>query len=322
VAEPITRVTLLVPGTPTSANAWREALRNRLRIEDGVLLGDGVSAKVEVEWVPNDGEFGTAFSFGTVEPEMVGRIDAAPSALVLHWSIDLRDGRNEIVGVVERLRDAGALAVRLEQSKLGWDVSRWLELFSSDDATAWHRGGVVFLGGDESLQSCGMHAFSLPDVRVELDGDQGEMQELATLLNLYQLIEDPIILSGQTFAPDRETPRRVVERWPDTEYPPDHACHNPYGVWRLGPPGTSNARTLAELVPVFMPSLHVLLAALEEKNGKPLTKKQVLAVRDKAVVMAMERRDAQRLERERGYSDLDPELVWEQWQLVRAQEVR
>jgi hypothetical protein len=93
-------------------------------------------------------------------------------------------------------------------------------------------------------------------------------------------------------------------------------------VWRLGPPGTSNARTLAELVPVFMPSLHVLLAALEEKNGKPLTKKQVLAVRDKAVVMAMERRDAQRLERERGYSDLDPELVWEQWQLVRAQEVR
>jgi hypothetical protein len=31
----------------------------------------------------------------------------------------------------------------------------------------------------------------------------------------------------------------------------------------------------------------------------------------------MEPRDAQTLERTRGYSDLDPELVWEQWQVVR-----
>jgi hypothetical protein len=31
----------------------------------------------------------------------------------------------------------------------------------------------------------------------------------------------------------------------------------------------------------------------------------------------MEPRDAQKLERERGYSDLDPELAWEQWSLVR-----
>ncbi len=31
----------------------------------------------------------------------------------------------------------------------------------------------------------------------------------------------------------------------------------------------------------------------------------------------MEPRDTQDLERARGYADLDPELVWEQWQLVR-----
>ena len=31
----------------------------------------------------------------------------------------------------------------------------------------------------------------------------------------------------------------------------------------------------------------------------------------------MKRRDAQALERSRGYADLDPELVWEQWQLMR-----
>jgi hypothetical protein len=152
---------------------------------------------------------------------------------------------------------------------------------------------------------------------MNLDGDPRALQELASLLDVYQLAEDPVIVSGQTFTPDRETPRRVVERWPDVEYPPDHACHNPYGVWRLGPAG-GTARPIGELQLVFMPTLHAILAALEMKNGKPLTKKQVEAARDQGACIAMEPRDAQKLERERGYADLDPELVWEQWQLVRG----
>ena len=217
---------------------------------------------------------------------------------------------------VERLRDAGALAVRIEQSKLGWDVARWLELFSADEPFAWHRGAVAFLGGPDAMQSCGMHAFSLPDVRVPLDGKPGELHRLASILNVYQLAEDPVIRSGQTFSPDASIPRRVVERWPDVEYPPQHACHNPYGVWRLGPSG-GTARPLAELVPTFMPPLRVLLAALEDKHKKPLSKQEVEAIRDEGVCIAMEPRDVQRLERSRGYADFDPELVWEQWQLVR-----
>ena len=238
MSDPITRVTLFVPGTPRSAKAWSA----KLGVEGLRLPGP-----VEVEWIENDGEFGKAFSFGTVAPAAVAKIDAAPGALVLQWTIDLRDGRGQIVGAVERLRDAGALAVRVEQSKLGWEVSRWLELFGSDAALAWHRGAIAFLHGDRAMQSCGMHAFSLPDVRIVLDGDPGELQELASMLDLYQLAEDPVIRSGETFAPDRETPRRVIERWPDTEYPPGHACHNPYGVWRLGPPG-GTARSLGDLV--------------------------------------------------------------------------
>jgi hypothetical protein len=157
-------------------------------------------------------------------------------------------------------------------------VSRWLELFSSSSAWSWHTGAIVFLTGKGVLQSCGMHAFSLPDVQVRLDGDRAELQELASELNIYQLAEDPMILSGQTFAPDGETPRRLVERWPDTQYPPAHSCHNPYGVWRLGPPGGS-ARPTGKLLPVFIPALHVLLTA-REKEGEALTKQQVESTRD------------------------------------------
>jgi hypothetical protein len=320
VAETITRVTLFIPGVPASAEAWSKGLkRGGLRIDGGALRGDGLDAKVEVDWIENDGTFGQAFSFGTVAPAVISALEAAPGALVLYCQVDLREGREQIVGVVERLRDAGALAVRIEESHLGWDVSRWLELFSSDDAWSWHKGAVVFLSDNGVLQSCGMHAFSLPDAQVRLDGDPAELQELASILNVYQLGEDPVILSGQTFAPDPQTPRRVVERWPDTQYPPQHSCHNPYGVWRLGPPGGS-ARPMEKLLPVFTPALHALLLALEEEaKGKALTKQQVETIRDRGVCITMEPRDAQKLERARGYSDLDPELVWDQWQIVREQ---
>ena len=319
MAEPITRLTLFVPGAPASAGAWSNALEpGGLHIERDVLRGNGLDAAVEVEWVENDGGFGAAFSFGTVAPAVVQALEAAPGGLVLHWQVDLREGRQQVVAVVERLRDAGALAVRIEQSHLGWEVSRWLELFSSINARSWHTGAVVFLTGEGVMQSCGMHAFSLPDVQVRLDGASEGLKELASELNVYQLAEDPMILSGQTFAPDRETPRRVVERWPDIQYPPAHSCHNPYGVWRLGPPGGS-ARPMGKLLPVFIPALHALLAA-REKAGEALTKQQVESTRDQGACITMDPRDAQKLERARGYSDLDPELVWEQWQVVRDKE--
>jgi|SRR5579871_719964 len=317
MSEPLTRVTLFVPGKPASAKAWRSALGNEgLELEGALLHMKKLDLPVHVEWVENDGAFGKAFSFGTVAAEVVKAIDGAPGALVLEWPVDLREGRKAIVSVVESLRKAGALAVRLEQSKVGWEVSRWLEIFSSKEAWDWHRGAVAFLGGKKALQSCGMQAFSLPDVRVTLDGNADELQNLASILNVYQIAEDPVLLSGQTFSPDRESPRRVVERWPDTQYPPDHACHNPYGVWHLGPPG-GKARPTSEIFPVFMPPLRAVLASLEAKAGKPLTEKQVLAMRDEAPCITMKQRDAQKLERSRGYADLDPELVWEQWQLVR-----
>ncbi|MDX2088604.1 MAG: hypothetical protein SFX73_12185 [Kofleriaceae bacterium] len=310
--ETITRVTMFVPGTPISEAAWNTALQDSgLRIEDGRLEGTTLPAAPEAMFVPQDGEFAKAFSFGTVSADVLAELEAAPGALVILWPIDLDQGRSHLVTAVECLRDAGAIAVRLEQSKLGWDVHRWIELFASDDPSQWHRGAVAFLGGKGTVQSCGMHLFSRPDVQIEA----GE-QAFAQILNIYQLAEDPVLRSGHTFAPDAETPRRVMERWPDVGYPADHPCHNPYGVWRLGAAG-GTARSVGKLEPVFMPTLHALLAAAEEKAARPLTERDVLALRDAGTCITMEPRDAQTLERTRGYADLNPELIWEQWQLVR-----
>jgi hypothetical protein len=319
--EPIQRLTLLVPGQPASLEGWRESLGGTgFSLDDSKLQGPDEALAFGAEWIPNDGEFGAAFSFGTVPPETVAAIDAAPGALLVTSTKDLREGRLELLATLEALQSAGALAMRIEESKAGWAIERWIEVLSSEDPYAWQNAAVAYLWGETELQTCGMHAFSLPDVFIGLEEDRAELLHLTTVLNTYQIDEDPLLFSGHTFAPDAETPRRVLERWPDTNYPEHHACHNPYGVWRLGPPG-GEARRGPKVIPVFVPALRVTLTSLARQEGRaPLAREEVETHRDDAPCVAMKPRQAQELERSRGYADLNPEFVWEQWQLVRESE--
>lgn len=276
-------------------------------------------AGVPGEWIenPRDGSFAGSFPFGTVEPPILDQVEAAPGALLVELTDDLRDGRERVIAVVERLRERGALAVRLEQSKIGWAIDRWLELVGPGNPWALHRCAVGMLVGGGRAVSCGMHAFSLPDASVQMDGlTSAEAQELVTALNVYQLADDPVLLSGQTFSPTADTPRRVVQRWPDDGYPPDHWCHNPYGVWRLSAEG-AQPRPQGELHPLFMPALVVRLQAAENASGS-LTRGQVEEITEQGTCVMVEHRHAQAMERLRGYADIDPELAWEQWRVVCA----
>ena len=73
------------------------------------------------------------------------------------------------------------------------------------------------------------------------------------------------------------------------------------------------------LIPVFMPALVLILRDAERKKGGPLTEREVLSIRDKGACMMLRVEHAIELDEKRGYNDIDPERVWEQWQEVRAQ---
>jgi hypothetical protein len=53
-------------------------------------------------------------------------------------------------------------------------------------------------------RSCGMHAFGLPDAQVEAPPKQAN--QILGVFNVYQLAEDPVLVSGDTFQPDLDTP--------------------------------------------------------------------------------------------------------------------
>ncbi|MEZ4324978.1 MAG: hypothetical protein R3B40_07185 [Polyangiales bacterium] len=308
-----TRLTLFVPGSPPTLDTWGARLASvGLTIEDGRCTGLAGVGPITISHIPNDGHFAEAFCFGTVAEPMLAALARAPSALVCELPVDLLAGRAAVVTFVRALRDAGALAVRIEESKMGWAVDDWLDHFASDDPRRWYRGAVFALVGDDACETCGMHAFSLPDALVPVEENAEDARYFADVLCMYQLAEDPTLASGHTFAPDADTPRRVLVRWPALAYSSGHSCHNPYGVWRCESPQPNQVGPSAEAL-LFMPSLHALLVARQRAQKSPLTRADVLAVRDKAACMSVDHGMARQMERARGYADLDPELVWEQW---------
>ena len=125
----------------------------------------------------------------------------------------------------------------------------------------------------------------------------------------------PPVVQARCGPPSADAPRRVLQRWPDANYPGDHVCHNPFGVWRLGPQGSSG--TGSNLAYVFVPALVVLLTAAERKAGRPLTQAEVEQITSGGACITMQHRVAQEMERKRGYADIDPEEAWAQWQVVR-----
>ncbi|MBX9668096.1 MAG: hypothetical protein K2X93_10780 [Candidatus Obscuribacterales bacterium] len=74
-----------------------------------------------------------------------------------------------------------------------------------------------------------------------------------------------------------------------------------------------------QLIPVFSPSLALLLAQAEEVKGKPLTEDEVISVRDNAVCMMVAPEAAAGMDESRGYCDVEPENCWADWHRLRVE---
>ena len=164
--------------------------------------------------------------------------------------------------------------------------------------------------------TCGMHHFDLPDAQIEM-ADPSEAMAWLDAFNVFQLIEEPALVSGHTFRPSGDAVRRTIERWPDHRHHPNDGRHNPFGLWRFLDPGARGLEP-SRTIPVIIPPLATLLLSAERAANRPLSRIEVEALVSKAPAMAMEPRDAARLERARGYADIEPERAWEQWQIVRG----
>lgn len=310
---------LLVPGPWTDASKVVAALQSHgieAQLRDDTAIE---SDQIRVELV-EDGRLADGFSWGRYGPlpdELVQQVGTCSHAALLELGFRVDQAHDRVATIGRALRDAGGVAVRMEASGSAWVWEPWLERLDTGLPGAIYETAVIAVQWDDGvLFTCGMHHFDLPDAQVEMD-DPSEAIAWLDAFNIWQLAESPVLLSGQTFRPDAESERRVVERWPDHRHHPNDGRHNPFGLWRFLAPGQKGIQP-GELVPVIIPSVVAMLGAMENKNGRPLTRVEVEELVDKAPAIAMEPADAITMERSRGYADIEPELAWEQWQLVRT----
>lgn len=161
-----------------------------------------------------------------------------------------------------------------------------------------------------------MHHFGAPDAEIAMDDTSAAASWLQSF-QLFVLHESPVLASGHTFRPSERFARRVLERWPDARHAPGDGRRNPYGVWRFLPEGEPGLPP-SEPVPTILPSLVAVLMARESTLGRPLRRDEVESITDACPAVELSQREAQAVERARGYADIEPRLAWEQWQIVRA----
>jgi hypothetical protein len=77
--------------------------------------------------------------------------------------------------------------------------------------------------------------------------------------------------------------------------------------------------TAPKLVPVFIPSLGVILAQAEKVKGSPLTAAEAERIRDECACIMMEADHAEQMAASRGYRDVEPENCWADWHRLRVQ---
>ena len=74
---------------------------------------------------------------------------------------------------------------------------------------------------------------------------------------------------------------------------------------------------MSELILAPMPALVAVLLNLEKK-GMPLTEAEVVAAKDNTSCIAMPAHAHKAVVDARGYSDLDPENIWQEWLSFKA----
>ena len=63
----------------------------------------------------------------------------------------------------------------------------------------------------------------------------------------------------------------------------------------------------------FAPELLYLLKLKEREKGSDLTEEEVIEIRDNAIGMMIRASMLRKIEKSRGYKDIDPENCWVEW---------
>lgn len=170
-----------------------------------------------------------------------GRLNEATlAAIAAHastaYAVAFERGPKIVRGLVDAtaaLLEAGGAAARVETAGVAHGAKEWLEFAASPIREGlMDNFFVAYVGGEDQLTSCGMHAFELADATVTRLSDEDLLDTLKAF-HCYQRLERPPRNEPRTFRAEEGAPTFALKKEPYQLYPPEYLFHNPFGQWRL-----------------------------------------------------------------------------------------
>jgi len=238
--EPEPAIVLGIPGK------WKdrsEIVTSIARLSGGYLfagrvllhVASGTSFELEIyDHDPSLAEKVRSGGMGQIPEEDLTAVEEHTFTLYLLSNETGRDVVERMMDAVVGLLSAGGLVVKVDNAGFAVAACRWREHAAVKAAYSLYRSMVTLVGNEEEHFTCGMRALSLPDCAV-ITGDLEEAFDVATEFCCYLMDEAPKIADGHTFGVAEGAKRYRLSFENYTYYSPDHAFHNPKGLWRLGP---------------------------------------------------------------------------------------
>jgi hypothetical protein len=130
--------------------------------------------------------------------------------------------------------EAGGLAIRVETAGKAFDKKTWLNIIKKFQEADLYQLFVTDATSNknDAVWSCGMHNLGLKDTIVSGEEYQTAV-DLITIFGYYQIIDKPVITTGEIFQPDSQSPQYKISIEPNQPYKDIDLFENPYGMWRL-----------------------------------------------------------------------------------------
>ncbi len=208
----------------------------------GYLLLGSMIGKIDTQekWLvevrEHDPDLARTFHLGTggrLEPQDLDAIDGHTFALVVHSRELSTVAALDMLRLGSGLLAAGGIAVKIDTAGFVHSASAWHQHSAAGELWDLYVAFVVFVRGEQTFYTCGMHNFGLPDCSVDRDLSPENAYDLLTRFNTYVLAEAPIFEDGHTFSLSAESPRYRLQRRSYDLVERDRLTYNPFGRWHL-----------------------------------------------------------------------------------------
>ena len=238
----VPEIALRVPGPWEGPAALGRALREKgqpYEVVDGGIVAvraDGTRGRLFAAGAsPPDDEIAEIFAdTGRLSDEEVEAIRRHACKVHLTAPGGSVEAARAIMDVATALLHAGGTGVMVDSSTNAHSRKDWLDLASDPQPGGLYWAYVAAIGAPDEIFSIGMHCLGMRDAELP-DPPDRELGGFVIHNFLGYAYQSGIpVLDGDALGPEGG-PQLRVRHHPCTRFPAGTPCHNPYGIWRLGP---------------------------------------------------------------------------------------